>query len=65
MRSDGTPKIAIPGAAGQAIAAALARMATHPGEATLTIAKARILGGGYAYTVSNSEPPERPANNQR
>jgi hypothetical protein len=54
------PHIAIPGAAGEAIALALARMATHPGELVLTIIKRRVAGGGYVYTLANQQAPMAP-----
>jgi hypothetical protein len=56
----GSPRIPIPGAAGDAIYAALQRMAVHFGECALTIKKERVAGGGYIYTIGNHEPPARP-----
>ena len=58
------PKVPIPGAAGAAIAVALQRMATHCGETILTIKKERVAGGGYAYVISNNQPPARPVSNR-
>lgn len=63
MRDDNEPagpKVPIPGAAGAAIAVALQRMATHCGETVLTIKKERVAGGGYAYVITNNQPPARP-----
>jgi hypothetical protein len=61
MNGDGNgPKIPIPGAAGAALFVALQRMATHCGEVELTIKKERVAGGGYAYVISNHQPPARP-----
>lgn len=54
------PRVPIPGAAGTTIAVALQRMATHCGETVLTIKKERVAGGGYAYVISNHNPPGHP-----
>lgn len=62
MNGESGPKIPIPGAAGQTIAAALARMSAHCGEVELTIKKERVAGGGYVYTITNTHPPARPVN---
>ena len=61
MSSESGPRIPIAGAAGEIIARALARLATHCGEQTLSIAKERVAGGGYVFTVKVSTPPEKPA----
>lgn len=53
------PRIPIPGAAGAAICAALAKMSTTCGEVILTIKKERVAGGGYAYVLTNNQPPAR------
>jgi len=63
MRGDGENngrKIPIPGAAGETIYAALARMATYCGECGVTIRKERVAGGGYVYTIGTNEPPAKP-----
>jgi hypothetical protein len=58
--SENGPKIPIPGAAGAAVYAALQSLSLYCGEATVTIKKARVAGGGYTYWVSNlSTPPYR------
>ena len=55
------PRVPITGAAGIAIAAALAKVATHCGEISVTIHKGRVASGGYAYTITHTQPPGRPA----
>jgi hypothetical protein len=46
------PKIPIPGAPGAAIFAALMRLATHCGDASVTIRKERLPAGGYTYLIA-------------
>jgi hypothetical protein len=58
MRDDNAaPKIPIPGAQGQAVAAALSALAMHPGSMIVTIAKERLPQGGYIYLISKTQPP--------
>lgn len=59
------PRVPIPGAAGNAVAAALQKMTTHFGEMRLIIDKERVAGGGYVYTLSFTQPPARPVPKQR
>ena len=59
--TDNGPKIPIPGAAGASIYAALQSLALHCGEATVTITKARVAGGGYSYWISNLSIPHKSA----
>ncbi len=59
------PRIPIAGAAGAAIHAALAKMATHCGELRLMLDKERVASGGYVYTVTFIQPPARPVPKQR
>jgi hypothetical protein len=56
---ESAPRIPIPGVAGEAIRAALMKMATTCGETVLTIKKERVAGGGYAYVLTNNQPPAR------
>jgi hypothetical protein len=53
------PKIPIPGAPGAAIFAALMRLATYCGDATVTIRKERLPSGGYAYLIANNHDAQR------
>jgi hypothetical protein len=59
--SDNGPKIPIPGVAGATIFSALQSLALYCGEATVTITKARVAGGGYSYWVSNLTTPRNGA----
>lgn len=62
MRSEDLgPRIPIPGAAGESIRASLQRLSTHCGEMGVAIQKQRVASGGYAYTVTVTQPPARPA----
>jgi len=64
MRDDNevlAPRIPINGEIGAQIYAALQRVAMHYGEIAVTISKERVAGGGYAYVITHSQPPARPA----
>ncbi len=54
------PRIPIPGAAGEAIRAALQKVSTHCGPIGVRIDKERVPGGGYIFTVSVIQPPVKP-----
>lgn len=58
-RDPSGPPIPIPGAAGAAIYAALLRLATYCGEATVTIRKERPPEGGYLYLIANNHDVKR------
>lgn len=47
-----SPQIPIPGAAGEAVRAALQSLAMHVGEASVNISKQRVATGGYTYVIS-------------
>jgi len=49
---DNGPRIPINGAAGAAIYAALLRISMYCGDATVTVRKERLPGGGYSYQLA-------------
>lgn len=51
-RDPAGPKIPIPGAPGAAIYAVLMRLSMICGDASVTITKERLPGGGYAYLTA-------------
>jgi len=58
--ANGSRKIAIPGNAGEAIAAALNRMALHQGDCEAVIIKKREAGGRYVYRIAFNPTPATP-----
>ena len=60
-----SPQIPIPGAAGEAIRAALQSLAMHVGEASVNVSKQRVKTGGYIYVISKLNATNGGGENER
>ncbi len=60
-----SPQIPIPGAAGEAVCAALQSLAMYAGEASVNISKQRVKTGGYSYVISKLNAVNVDGENER